>query len=95
MPSTLLIQRWNVEVVAERRKLLALPIALSRLERGFDFLLAVVRDGHSAVATAAMEALRLYRHEPARRERIEQAIDARGERALALAFNKAFNEDDV
>ena len=73
------------------KRVLLLPIALTRCEDAFTLLLDVVRDEHPMYAAAAIEALPVYGHNPERREQIHKAVSLREERAISEAYKKAFD----
>jgi HEAT repeat protein len=79
-----LLEEWERNSMTESRKALTLPIALSRLPRSLEFLIQVVEKQPEPVAAAAIEALRIYRHDDATRARIQAAIDSRKSKSEAL-----------
>jgi len=85
-----LLQEWEHNSLPESRKGLTLPIALSRLPRSLEFLVEVVEKHPEPVAAAAVEALRIYRHDDATRARIRGAIDSRKSEALNGIYAKLF-----
>jgi HEAT repeat protein len=92
MACALLIAQWEKAFHAKRRRMLALPLALTRTEEGFEFLLEALERERSETALAVLEALTVYRDDPARRTRIEDVVQ-RGETALITAFLRLFDED--
>ncbi|OPZ06360.1 MAG: hypothetical protein BWZ10_02965 [candidate division BRC1 bacterium ADurb.BinA364] len=88
----LIARRESIVDAAPRRRLL-LPIALSRLEDAFEYLLAVVQEENEPAALAAMEALGLFAAEAAKRRRARQAAHAGGG-ALQSVYRKAFGDKD-
>ncbi len=75
---------------AFRRRLL-LPIALTRSEDAFGYLLGVVEEEHAGQAAAALEALAVFVGDGARRDRVVEAVGRRGEAAVTKAFRDAFD----
>lgn len=69
------------------KRLLLLPIALTRCEEAFQLLLGIVREKPSDYAAAAVEALSIYRDNPERREQIREAVAMRNDSAITKAFN--------
>jgi HEAT repeat protein len=86
-----LTDRWGRHAMAESREALALPIALSRLPRSVEFLLAAVVDDSESVATKAAEALAIYRHDPSIAAKVRAAVEGRGLGRLTEAFHRSFD----
>jgi hypothetical protein len=70
---------------------LLLPMALTRDEAALDFLLGIVRSDRAPLARAALKALSIYSSQPERVAAIRDAVDARGEREMALLFNDLYD----
>jgi HEAT repeat protein len=70
------------------KRMLLLPLALTRCEEAFTLLLGVVQDEHPETAAAAVRALSIYSDNPERRERIQEAVWARNEPAVSAAYQK-------
>ena len=86
----LLLAEWQRSPFPESRKSLTLPIALSRLPQSLDFLMNVLTNDPEAIATAALEALAIYRHDDATRSRIQTALQSRNAPVLNQLFQKTF-----
>jgi HEAT repeat protein len=86
----LLVARWKGAFDAEVRKALALPIALTRAEQGFAFLLETLDKERFDTAVAVLEALAIYREDPAKRAQIESAVEERGEVRMEAEFQRYF-----
>jgi hypothetical protein len=71
-----------------RRGPFLLALGLLRRPESIELLLSVVRDGTDPAAYDAIEALALYRHDPAVTPRVEQAVRERGSAALRAAFDR-------
>lgn len=74
-----------------------LPIALTRSDDAFDYLLAIVREDREREAMLAIKALAIYAGQEQRVAAVRAAVDARASRDLAQFFNRAFepqNADD-
>jgi hypothetical protein len=71
------------------RRLLLLPLALTRCEEAYLLLLGIVRRERPEYAAAAIEALSIYSDNPERREQIREAAYVRNDPAIAEAFVKA------
>lgn len=75
-----------------RRRPMSLALGLLRRPEAIELLLSVVRDGADPAACDAVEALALYRHDPAVKQRIENTIQQRGSATLRRAYDRAFGE---
>lgn len=85
----LLVRRSASTYDAEERKLLYLAIAMTRQPQGIDHLISLLSDTKQKSAEAIVEALAMYRSDPAVRARVEEASRAAGADA-ASAFAKHF-----
>jgi HEAT repeat protein len=87
-----LLEQWERDRAMSTRHNLLLPIAIARLPRALDFLIdhvvATEAEGHAA---AALEALRIYRHDDAIRARVEAAVRGRRMERLDARFEKLFD----
>jgi hypothetical protein len=72
------------------RKALLVAAAMLRLPQSLEFLLSVVRTAAAQDAADAVEALGLYKHDPAVRAQVEAALKDRPEPAPQRAFRSAF-----
>jgi HEAT repeat protein len=70
------------------KRMLLLPIALTRCEEAFALLLAVLKDECSDHAAAAIQALAIYSDSPERRERIREAVSIRNDPDISTAYEK-------
>lgn len=67
---------------------LLLPIALTRHDEAFEYLLGVVEDGPRVQAVAALDALRLFDDHGERRREVERAVERRDLPALRDAIRE-------
>lgn len=74
------------------RQTLLTAIASLRVAPAVDFLVSVIQTERAAVAADALAAARIFRHDSTIRERIGQAILARNDAALRMAFHKEFED---
>lgn len=81
---------WSARAWFETKHALLLPMALTRDDAAFDFLLGVIRDDGALLAEAAVIALSIYAGQSERVATIRAAVDARGSRELALVFREFF-----
>jgi hypothetical protein len=70
------------------KRLLLLPIALTRCEEAFLLLLGIVREEPSDYAAIAVQALSIYGDNPERREKMREAVYLRNVPAITDAFMK-------
>jgi HEAT repeat protein len=89
-PLGVLLEQWERDRAMSTRHNLLLPIALSRLPAAIDFLVNLVASETEGHASAAVEALRIFRHDDAIRGRVESAIRARNFPRLTASFEKHF-----
>jgi HEAT repeat protein len=73
----------------DTRQVLLLALATLRLPEAVDRVLAAAESRDAATAIAAIEALGLYRHDPAVRDKLQTAV-AGGEEEVKRAFAKVF-----
>jgi HEAT repeat protein len=71
-----------------------LAMVMLRLPVATDYLLDIIATDGETTASAALSALLLYRHDPALRERIDEAVRKSGSRALRTKFEQAAGSDD-
>jgi len=81
-----LLQLWDEAIRGDSKKMLLLPIALHRSDSAHDALLRIVREEPAAYAIAALDALKIYGEQSEGRERIEAAVEARGEDEVRESF---------
>jgi HEAT repeat protein len=72
------------------KRMLLLPIGLTRSQEAFEYLLDVVRNEHADHAVAAVEALSVYGHDPQRLERIQKVALQRSETAIREAYQRIY-----
>jgi hypothetical protein len=70
------------------KRMLLLPIALTRCEEAFDLLLGVVQNEHPDNAAAAIEALSIYSANAESREKISDAVSMRSDPLISKAYQK-------
>ena len=90
----ILRRHWEDGIAMEFKRMLTLPIALTRLDEAFDFLLAAIEDAYNELAASAVTALRLYRGDAKRRSRIRRAVETRSDAAVSKAYARAFELDE-
>jgi HEAT repeat protein len=82
----LLRDRYDREILADGRKVLLLAMAMTRHPAAVDFLVETIAESDKLLATAAIEAMRIYRNDEAIRTRVEKAVP----KPLKAVFDKAF-----
>ena len=77
---------------ADRRleQTLLIAISMLRREKGFEILLALVKDGDQGRAVQALTALALHRADDGLRERTKTAVSSRKRGGLRSAFEREF-----
>lgn len=86
-----LLHAWEESIDPPFKLRLLVPMALSRSEAAFDFLLDVVRDEHADYAAAALTGLELYGKEAATMAAIRAAVSARGDSGMTRDFEARLN----
>jgi HEAT repeat protein len=81
---------WDVQIASALRETILVAMALLRLPAANDFLLSLIADESTAVATAAVSALAVHRHDPRLRERVEAAVIQTGNADLRTHCEKRF-----
>ena len=74
----------------EMEDVLLLAIALTRRDEALDYLLRVVGDDAPANAARAVEAMRIYAHDPAAAERVRAGVESRDAQAVWAVFREHF-----
>lgn len=81
---------WEDTLDQELKKLLLLPMALSRCDDAFGFLLDVVASEYRDYAAAAVKTLRVYADSEEQRERIRHVVATRQDRLVTEAYKNEF-----
>jgi HEAT repeat protein len=84
------LRAFAEEQAGELQEVAHVALALLRLPAATDYLLTLVSDPSRAVATTALTALAIHRHDPRLRERAEAALAKTGDAALHALFEKRF-----
>ena len=71
-------KKWGRTVQGPIRKTLLLALATARQDAALEFLLSLVAEGDSRVASEVVTALRTYRNEERVRKALEEALEKRG-----------------
>jgi hypothetical protein len=87
-----LTEQFHRTISGNERKPLIIAISLSRLPASLDFLLQVIAQEHKQLGSAAIDALKMYRGDPAIRARVLQAVENRGDAELRRDFDRHFPE---
>ena len=85
-----LFEHWERTPIESARRALLLPIALSRLPQSVDFLIGVIERASEPLAAAALESLRIYRHDSALKQRLSEVIERKNSPPLKLKMSKVF-----
>lgn len=86
----LLQEKWTTTFDREFKQNLLLPIGLTRCEEARDFLISVLETGEVRLATAAINALSIYRDDATLLRRAEAAVDGPNKPELLAALRRAF-----
>jgi HEAT repeat protein len=92
---TLLRERWDAEPLkGEGQRPLLRGAILHRSPAAFDWLVDVVARGDPRTAAWLLEELTIYRANARLRERLSQAVAARGKAQVSAAWDQAWGESD-
>jgi hypothetical protein len=87
---------WEDSINHEFKEMLLLPIALTRSDEAFDFLIDVVRCEYQDYASAAVRALKAYADDSKQRQKIHQAVVSRNDIKVSEVYASEFGtEDDI
>ena len=86
----ILHDHWENSIQQDFKTMLLLPIALTRCDEAFDFLLDVVRFEFRDYATAAVKALKVYADHSHQRQQIRQAVGSRNDRYISEIYAGEF-----
>jgi hypothetical protein len=78
----------------ELRQRILLAIAILRRPSATDYLIELVASDSEPTATAALSALKIYKHDPHLRERIAKRVHESGSPALQARFERDFRSDE-
>ena len=76
---------------SHHKQILLLPMALTRTEESFAFLIDLVANAHVTLAVAAVKALNLYAADAPRTRQIQEAAHAHSDRRVAEIMRAEFN----
>ncbi|HEV2292481.1 MAG TPA: hypothetical protein VGR35_01415 [Tepidisphaeraceae bacterium] len=88
----LLRARFDREITVDARHPLLLGMALSRHPESLQFLLQIIDDEPSPTAAHAVEALAIYRNDPAVTAQVAALVKSRNDDAVSAAFTKRFSQ---
>ena len=86
----LLKEKWETTIDAQLRRVLLLPIALTRQEGVLEFLLSVIGTKDTETAGVAIAALGIYKDDGKVRERVQAAITGPNKAQLLRVFETEF-----
>lgn len=86
----LLRARFDREITVDARRALLLGIALSRRPESIDFLLTVIDEEPPPTAAHAVQALAIFRNDPAVTARIRTLVESRKDSVVEAEFGKRF-----
>ncbi len=75
----LLCRSREEEILAERKQMYLLPIALTRRTQAFEYLIDLLENDHVKSALSALDALSIFQSDPSLRDRIQQVAENREE----------------
>ena len=85
---------WEDSLNHEFKEMLLLPIALTRCDAAFDFLIDVVRCEYRDYASAALRALKAYADDNKQCKKIHQAVVSRNDAKVSEVYAYEFDTED-
>jgi HEAT repeat protein len=85
---------WEQAHAADLRQQLLLAIAILRRPAAIEFLVELVASEVERNALAALSALKIYRYDPALRERLAKLVVAQNRPAVRAAFERDFRPEE-
>jgi hypothetical protein len=94
-PQAFMILRdyWEGSIEHDFKEMLLLPIALTRCDEAFDFLLDVVRYEHRDYASSAIKALKVYRDDRGLCQEIQLAVASRNDSRVSEVYAREFEPE--
>jgi len=87
----LLREKWTATFDRDFKKTLLLPMALTRSEEAKDLMILIIEDGEIAMATAAINALRIFGGDETLRSRLELAVEGANKAQLLAVVRREFD----
>jgi hypothetical protein len=84
----LLRNRWERQLLPDKRRPLLLAIAMTRQPAAIDFLLERIGDDSAQPAADAVAAMAMYKHDDALTQRIGKIVRERDDLLVTQAFEK-------
>lgn len=84
---------WEDSINHEFKEMLLLPIALTRCDKAFDFLLNVVRCEYWDYASAAVKALKVYADDDKQCQKVHQAVVSRNDAKVSEVYTSEFDTE--
>lgn len=81
---------WEANLLPASRRMLLLPIAMTRQPEAVAFLIERLADDNPRSAAEAVTAIGIYKHDEAIKAKVAAIVEKREERVVAEAFAKAF-----
>jgi hypothetical protein len=87
---SVLEEKWNRTVLMPVKRALLAAMAALKLEEAIAFLISLVESANAETAAAAVEALRIYRHNERVSESVRTAALTRKEKAIVEQYRDSF-----
>jgi hypothetical protein len=88
----ILRKHWEDTLDQDVKTMLILPMALSRCEEAFNFLLDVVHYEYRTYAAAAVSALKVHKNDEHQRQKIHQAVKERDDPMVSDIYTREFED---
>jgi hypothetical protein len=86
----LLKDKWDRTAMLAEKKVLLVAMAASRLDEAIAFLVSLVESASVPIASAAVEAISIYRHNERISESVRKSVMGRPDKKLTENFHRAF-----
>jgi hypothetical protein len=90
----ILQDQWEDSIDSEVKEMLLLPMALTRCDEAFKYLLDIVACEYQGYAAAAVKALKVYADNDAQRENIRKAMASRHESLITETYAREFGDEE-
>jgi hypothetical protein len=85
--------QWEDSIDREVKEMLLLPMALTRCDDAFKYLLDIVACEYQGYAAAAVKALKVYADNDAQREKIRNVVASRPETLISETYAREFGDE--
>ncbi|MGA1825676.1 MAG: HEAT repeat domain-containing protein [bacterium] len=88
----ILCEKRDHTVTAKIKNLFIVPIALTKSDAAFDYLVDIISNEQCQSAVLALKALEIFAHSPEQCRRIKQAVESRDDATVSEAYHETFDQ---